>query len=176
MSGPSSDDRLRDWEQRIANLDARLDPIAKRLVDVFEDGWMDALKARPSPLDEAGVRAEAQSLLLEIVHRYDCLSSGERAQVRGVFAKRRAFAWAATLPHPVTSADTFREHVIHFSIADQGQDSRDALVWLRQLCRDAGTAGVPMQRILEEVADLSSDVDKFGMGSTKDQLMAMAMS
>jgi hypothetical protein len=54
---------------------------------------------------------------------------------------------------------------------DQVQDSRDALLWLQDLCRKAGAAGVSTTLVLKEVAHLSSDRERIGMGSTKQMLI-----
>ena len=52
----------------------------------------------------------------------------------------------------------------------QGRDSRDALLWLQDLCREAKNAGVNPRPMLREVAELSSDKNKYGMGSTREML------
>ena len=59
MSNPHE---LLPW---IAALDERLRPIAKRPVDINQPGWQQRLAERPHPLDEAGVRQEAASVLDE---------------------------------------------------------------------------------------------------------------
>jgi len=55
---------------------------------------------------------------------------------------------------------------------DQGEDSRDALLELQELCTQARAAGVNTAPILREVAQMSSDENRFGMGSTRSQLDA----
>jgi hypothetical protein len=39
------------------------------------------------------------------------------------------------------------------------------------MCQQATAAGVKIQPILREIAELSSDQDKYGMGATKDLLL-----
>jgi hypothetical protein len=162
---------LDDFESRIIDLDKRLRPIAHRPVDITKPGWERGLTALPHPLDRAGVRPEVESLLAEVVALYQ--SSGEeiRQALRKLFAQYTAFAWAASLPARPTTGEGFREQLLLFSLKDQGRDSRDALLALQHLCREAKSAGVDAAPILKEVADLSSDVNKYGMGSTRGMLL-----
>jgi hypothetical protein len=64
-----------------------------------------------------------------------------------------------------------RRHLLLFSMKDQGRDSRDALLDLQDLCREARSAGVNLTPVLREVAELPSDKNKYGMGSTEDMLL-----
>jgi hypothetical protein len=50
-------------------------------------------------------------------------------------------------------------------------DTRDELLTLRDLCESATNAGVDTAPILVEVAGISSDVDRYGMGSIKEILL-----
>jgi hypothetical protein len=61
----------------------------------------------------------------------------------------------------------FAQRLLEVSVADQGDDTRDMMVDLNHLCGRARDAGVDMRPLLLTVAELSSDVDKFGMGSTR---------
>ena len=125
----------------------------------------------PHPMDEAGLRPEIESLLREVIGAYQKSDEGVRTALRKFFAQYRAFAWAAALPSSATTAEGFRERLLLFSLKDQGRDSRDALLELQHLCREAIVGGVNISPILEHVAELSSDVDKFKMGSTKEMLL-----
>ena len=162
---------LSDFRLRIENLDQRLRPIANRPVDITKPGWGARLMKGPHPLDEAGVRHETELLLEELMTSY--LNGGEetRQAIRKLFREHKAFAWAATLPFDPTTEENFRRHLVLFSMKDQGTDSRDALLWLQHLCRNASAAGVNTEPVLREVADLSNDKEKFGMGSTKEMLL-----
>ena len=53
------------------------------------------------------------------------------------------------------------------AVVDQGDDTRDMMVDLDHLCGQARDAGVDMRPLLLTVAELSSDMDKYGMGSTR---------
>ena len=162
---------LENWELRIVALDQRLRPIASRQVDITRPGWAERLVAGTPPLDESGVREQAQQLLAELIAAYAGYGEETRSVIRRLFAQSRSFAWAASLSTPWTTADGFRQHLILFSIQDQGQDSRDALLMLQCLCGEAATAGVDTGMVLRQVAAMSSGANRYRMGSTRDMLM-----
>src|SRR5215471_8095572 len=112
-----------DFELRIAELDRRLRPIADRPVDITKPGWGVRLVQGPHPLDEAGVRLEAELLLREVIKFYQASSEECRQAIRKLFEENRAWAWAASLRLNPTNEENFREHLLLFSIQDQGRDS-----------------------------------------------------
>jgi hypothetical protein len=160
-----------DLELRIVDLEERLRPIANRPVDITKTGWAVELSQSPHPFDEAGVRSEAETLLEELIGFYRACRDEQREAIRALFAEYRAFAWAASLPFDPTSDDNLRRHLLLFSIKDQGRDSRDALLWLQDLCRKAKRAGVATEPVLRDVAEISSHKNKYGMGSTGEMLL-----
>src|SRR5438874_4854608 len=162
---------LEDFELRIMDLEQRLSPIANRPVDITKPGWGMRLRQSPHPLDEAGVRRDAEILLEELISFYQESAEESRQAVRNLFKKYHSFAWAASLSFEPTREESFRRHLILFSIKDQGRDSRDALLSLQHLCREARSAGVNSPPVLREVAELSSDLNKYGMGSTREMLL-----
>ena len=162
---------LEDWELRIRDLEQRLRPIAERPVDVTRPGWLERLQASGSPLDEAGAGETTERLLSEIIVAYSQGAEDFRAAVRRLFDVYRSFAWAAILSVPRTSVRGLRQHLILFSIKDQGRDGRDALLTLWEICCDALAASVEIESVLREVAAMSSDADRFGMGSTRQMLL-----
>jgi hypothetical protein len=83
----------------------------------------------------------------------------------------RSFSWAAALPYRPITDESFRAHLILFSIKDQGRDTRDAILALQAICATATSAGVKIGPILKEIAELSSDVNKYRMGSTRSLLL-----
>ena len=165
---------LREIAAKINDLDQRLSPIANRAVDITKAGWGVRLTQLPHPLDEAGARIEAESLLRELIDSYCTSKDGGREEIRNLFKEYRAFAWAAHLPFEPITPEQFRQHLVLFSMKDQGSDSRDALVWLQDLCRKAASSGLSTKPILKEVAELSSEENKYGMGSTKQMLLSRA--
>jgi Protein of unknown function (DUF3565) len=155
--------------ERMRALDARLEPIAKRPVKFEDIPHLEPAR----PLDEAGVRPDAESLLMELVRAYEQGDADARAEIRADFNRYTSFAWAASLPAGVRrdSADGFRTRLLHFSMRDQERDPRDATLWLDDLVRTALAAGVDVAPILREVAELSATEDVYGWGSTRDWLL-----
>jgi hypothetical protein len=161
------------FESRIKALNERLRPIAEKRVDITQPGWIDRLKESPHPLDRAGVRTEFDALLPQIIAVYSAAGEETRVKFRELFRSYRAFSWAASLPFSPNTEEHFRMHLLLFAIKDQERDSRDALVLLQDLCRQAKVTGIRTQPILSEVAGLCSSENRFGMGSTKDMLLRM---
>ena len=162
---------LEEIELRMMDLEQRLRPIADRPVDITKPGWGLRLTQSPHPLDEADVRVEAETLLHELISFYRAGVEDDREALRKLFGEYRAFAWAASLPFEPTTEENFRQHLLLFSMKDQGRDGRDAILLLQDLCKRASDAGVNVAPVLKEVAALSSDQNKFGMGSTKGMLL-----
>ena len=158
-------------EALIAELERDLRPIANTPVDITQPGWGRRLRELPHPLDRVGIREKTEALLTEIISVYEQGSEEVREALRGLFTQYKAFSWAATLPAKTPTAESFRQSLLLFSLKDQGRDSRDALLLLRDLCHQARAAGVDTPPILTRVAELSSDLNKYGMGSTKQMLL-----
>lgn len=137
--------------ERIEQLEKTLRPIADKPV-AFGPDLIERIKALPKPLDEAGVRAEAERALADAVDAYLASDSEAREEIRELFRKNRAFAWATRLPFPPDSIDRFRRHLAHFSILDQYPDYRDALLWFRDLRRSPY-----FEAARDEIAALSSE-------------------
>jgi hypothetical protein len=162
-----------DFKLRIAELDRCLRPIADRPVDITKPGWGINL-TQAHPLDEAGVRYEADLLLRELITFYRVNSDESRGAIRKLFAENRAWTWAASLSFDPTTEENLRQHLLLFSIKDQGRDSRDAILWLQYICQTARSAGSNTTAALKEVAALSSNENKYGMGSTQKMLLDAA--
>jgi hypothetical protein len=164
-------DRLADWKERIAALDAALKPIADRPIDITDPDWYARLRNFPNPLEEAGVRHETEDLLSEVIQFYPGSDGETRAAIRKLFADHRSFTWAAALSYRPVTDESFRAHLILFSVKDGGADTRDAILWLQDMCATASRAGVKIKPILKEIEELSSDLNKYGMGSTRTLLL-----
>lgn len=164
---------IEDIAAQVALVDEALRPIAQRPVDTSDPDWAEKRRQRPDPLDEAGVRAEAESALRALIVLYAQGDEALRASVRGIFSRCTSFRWATHLPHESTP-EGFRQDLLHMSAVDQGSDTRDELLSLRDLCADARAAGIDIRPILREVAELSSREDKYGMGSMRDILRGAA--
>ena len=157
-------------EKDLARLERVLRPIADRPVDLAEPAWVEKLLSS-RPVDEAGIRSEAQRVLENLVVFYSQGHDEQRAAVRTLLDTYPAFRWAASLRCRADTAEGFRMHLLHFSACDQGSDARDEILKLRHLCQVAAKSGVDIVPILKEVAALSSDADRYHMGSTRSFLL-----
>ncbi|MGM1062814.1 hypothetical protein [Saccharothrix sp. Mg75] len=159
-------------EAGVAELDAVLEPIAKRPVDVNDPDWVEKMSAAPAPLDEAGVRAEAEALLAEVLDRY-AADPASRPALRALFARCTSFRWAVNRVFPATT-EGVRSSLLLLSLRDLGADTRDEVLALQSIVTAAHDAGVPITPLLREVAAMSADTDHHGMGSTRALLEAAA--
>ncbi|WP_369251261.1 hypothetical protein [Streptomyces sp. R41] len=166
-------EQLTGIEEQVALVDAAARLIAERPVDVTDPNWQATMRQRPAPLDEAGVRDQAESALRSVIAVYEYGDEALRAAIRALFSRYTSFRWAAHLPVEAT-AEGLRMRVLHMSAVDQGADTRDELVALHCVCAQAQEAGIDIRPILREVAELSSRDDKYGMGSMRDILLRAA--
>jgi hypothetical protein len=162
---------LVELELMILELDEKLKPIAQKTVDLSNPNWMDELR-KTSPIDQIGKRSEAEAALSEAVDTYAKADPDTRETIRVMFTKCTSFTWAAIPPWPLNTNDGFTRHLLLFSIYDQGRDSRDALLQLRTLLATARSANLDTAAACRHVAKLSSDVDRYGMGSTRSMLLS----
>ena len=154
----------------LERLEAALRPIANRKVALADIG-----KPRPfRPLEEAGVRDEALALLAGLLELYASADEATRAEARALVGRHRAFCWATNPQVPPTTREGLREHLPHVSLLDQGADARDEILRIGHLCASARAAGLDPSPLLREVAALSSDEDRFRMGSTRRFLLDAA--
>ena len=158
---------ISELASRLASLDAALRPIANRPVDITQPGWAER---RIEPVDEAGVREPCDALLADLLSLYASGSDDERVQLRTLYGRHAAFAWAVSVPEPPSSEAGLRRHLLLLSLKDQGQDARDEILQLDWLCSEGRRVGAS-HAILCEVAALSSDVDKYRMGSMRQWLL-----
>ncbi|MBO3744238.1 hypothetical protein [Actinoplanes flavus] len=155
----------------VAVLDELLREIAQRPVDVRDPDWQANLRRAPAPVEEAGVAAEAAAALEALLDAYEKGGPSIREEVRAVFRDFPSFRWAAHLPAEWESVAEFRRGLMHVSAMDQGDDPRDQLMRIWWLCHRARSRGIDVEPVLREVADLSSDVDRYGFGSVRTRIM-----
>jgi hypothetical protein len=165
-----TDDSLSAYEAQFSFLNSKLRPIAERPVDTSEPDWPQKLANRPAPLDEACVRDEAESLLAKVAELYTTVPSARR-EIRDLFSKYRWASWALRPSQQPTTPELFRLWVLVISMKDQYPDARDTLSELWRICRVAASAGVDIGPILESVAMISSDENRYGMGSLRSMLL-----
>lgn len=162
---------LAEIEAEVARIDAILAPIGKAPVDMSDPNWMVNLRTATS-----GVKQEAGPVLIAM---NDCYATGDdqtRDAIRQLWDWYRSFQWGARPPWRADTAEGFRAYLLYWSARDQGADTRDEMLGLRDRLAEARSAGVDIDPILIEVAAISSDVDKYGMGSTRQLLLRCAQA
>ncbi|MFC6018904.1 hypothetical protein ACFP2T_22190 [Plantactinospora solaniradicis] len=160
-----------DVEAVVSRLNQALAPIAETPVDIDDPNWVEKMRQAPSALVRAGVADEAETALGTLLSRYGEGDESTRTAIRELFARYRSFRWAVGPSYPADTPDRFRGWLLLLSARDQGADTRDELLTLSDVCREATAAGVEIGPILHEVAALSSDVDRYGMGSMRNILL-----
>src|SRR5262245_27846051 len=93
------------WRAELERLDSAIRPIADRPVDLSN---LSNLPKGPHPMDEAGVREEAQALLVEILLALESATEDEQRSMRGLVHEYKSFFWAVTPPDGKTAAETLR--------------------------------------------------------------------
>lgn len=160
-------------EREMARLDTVYRPIAKNPVDAAASddpaAWSRTIKAA---LDRLGVNDRAEASVRAVIEAYAAGDETIRAAVRQLFDRYTSFRWAAHLPREWDTAEEFRARLIHLSARDQGPDTRDEILELRDLCDRGLRLGIDTGPILDEVAAMSSDEDRYGMGSMRDVILA----
>lgn len=136
VAEPGKQTELAELEEWVALIDACIEPIATRPVDLNDPDWMRKLKEGPRPLDEAGIRPETEAALRDVLSRYEEGDEEVRAALRALLERCHCFASATTLPFEPTPQG-FRQRLVEMSVEDQGRDTRDMMVGLNGLCEQA---------------------------------------
>lgn len=161
---------LTSVEREVAEIDRLLIPIATAPVDVNDPDWMEKLRRQPPAVDQAGVADRAAVALDALLDAYATEDEPTRARVRTIFDVYGSFRWAVHLPREWTTEAEFRRRLLHLSACDQGSDPRDEMLHLQELCARAEQLGIATEPARREAAAISSDVDRYGMGSTRHLL------
>jgi hypothetical protein len=155
-----------------ARLDAVYQPIAVRPVDIMASDAFDNIGARTgAELAQFDFDEQATRVLRAVIERYAAGDGPARAAIRQLFDRYTSFRWAALLPAEWTTAEEFRARLLHLSARDQGSDTRDEILTLRELCGRALRAGIDISPVLGEVAAIFSDIDRYGMGSMRSVIL-----
>ncbi|MFD0524976.1 hypothetical protein [Paractinoplanes durhamensis] len=141
--------------------------VKSQAIDMNDPDWIAKLKAAPNPVDEAGVRVEADAALQALLDAYESGDAALRAEVREIFRAYPSFRDCAGLPNQWATAAEFRRRLLLISANDQGADPRDELISLWGLCHAGRELGIDTEPVLREVAELSSGVDHYGFGSMR---------
>jgi hypothetical protein len=159
---------LVEIEHEMARLDAAYRSVASQPVDLSDPDALTNLGAViQADLARLGVGDDAERVLRAIIASYAAGNETVRATIRQFFDWYPSFRWAAHLPRDWSTAEEFRARLIHLSACDQGADTRDEILALRDLCDHARRSGIDVDPILDEVAAMSSTVDRYGMGSMR---------
>jgi hypothetical protein len=162
----------RELAEEIELIDELLKSLPQPEVDMTDPEWFAKLSAGPKPLDQANVRAEAETAQRALLALYE-RDEPARSEVRALLDRCYRFSEAMPVPRGRTP-EAFRHQLLLLSARDHGRDTRDEMVWLNGMCEDARGAGVDIRPLLLEVAELSSAEDKYGMGSIRDILLRAA--
>jgi hypothetical protein len=155
----------------VAKLDEQLRPIAKEIVYINDPNWADKIRNASSPLDQAGVRQEAEATLVSLLQQYRNGEPSFRASIRSLLASHPSFTWATNVPKNATTEEGFRLHLLFLSSIDQSADLRDTIVTLQKLCATAAAAGISTRPLLKDVAELSSNESRCNLGSVRSILL-----
>jgi hypothetical protein len=163
---------LVEIEREIARLDAIYRPVATKPVDVTDlDRFMNMGAAIQADLARLAVDDQAEAVLRAITELYAAADDTVRAVIRQLFDRYTSFRWAAHLPRDWDTITEFRARLVHLSSRDQGADTRDEILALQDLCDRARRAGFDVDPMLDEVAAMSSDADRYGMGSMRSIIL-----
>jgi hypothetical protein len=158
MSAHSLEARLSEYDARLSSFDAKLKPIGSRQINTLAE--LEERKKRPPPLDEAGIRPEAENVLAAVIELYASTPEA-REPIREMFKRYRFARWALWPPQKPTSEDGFRTWLLRISM-NYWVDWRDLKLMLGRVCREADDAGVKIQPLLESIAAISIDVEPYG--------------
>ncbi|MCF6221860.1 MAG: hypothetical protein L3J65_12180 [Robiginitomaculum sp.] len=157
-----------DWERRAVSLNQKLMPFVNANIDITTDDWLEKLTRRPHPADMSGLRLPIETLFGEIVKQFEFYNSEQRQQIIDLMYQNDALMYAASIVADRNTSGGFRKYMILFVIADQGKDTRDAMLALESYHVDAEVLGFDVSAIFKEMTEIASRQDKFGWGSTRD--------
>ncbi|MCX2952822.1 hypothetical protein [Lentzea sp. NEAU-D7] len=146
-------------------------PTALRPVHLNNPNWAAELADRMPPAQEVGVGDEAEAVLADLLGPTSGATNPPAPPCARSSTATRSFRWAATLPFDETALQSYRSQLVKVSATDQATYTRDVLLWLWDLADRARAAGIDIVPTLVEVAEMSSDADRYGMGSTRKILL-----
>ncbi len=171
MESLAFEDRWSRWTNTVTSLERTLNPVVKREVDINTPDWKEQLDNSPHPADETGTREELACLFNDFVDVFPALSHDQRLQLIDFLYENESVMYSAVINADPRTEDGFRHHIILYILDDQGRDTRDAILALDALRRTGEKAGLNVTRIFRELAEMASDRDKFGWGSTRHLLL-----
>ncbi len=158
------------WKKQVQSLDSRLRPVVHKEVDINAPGWQEKLANMPHPADESGLRNEITVLFDEIVDHFESFDRNQRQAIIDLMDKNDSLMYSAVICDDLETREGFRRNMILFVIADQGKDTRDAIVALGHYHEIGQKHGYDVEAIFEGLASIANSHDKYGWGSTRDLL------
>jgi hypothetical protein len=137
-----------------AVVDEKLRSIPEAHVDWSDPDWMEKMRRR-RPLDEAGVRQEAESLLLSLLDAYASGTDARRTRIRELYRKYSSFRRTTAVPKSAATPEGLRLRLLQLSMTREFEDPRDLILNLTSILDTAKAGGVAMSPILAEVAAIT---------------------
>ena len=180
MEAVHFEEYLQKWSATLPKINAPLKAFGQQEVDISAPDWFERLVEMPTPLDEdENLRVEFNSVTSEIVDVYVQSTVEQCHRIREFLSQYEGvlhfLGVSSKLIKTQKDIGLFRAGLAMLSIENQGRDARDTIVALEELCKAAKQAGIDVSSYLKEIAVLSSDVDKYGMGSTRDLFLQRAI-
>ncbi len=149
--------------------------MTKEDIEALKQGlkeWNASFKDIKEDLDKLDVDlSPSKALAQKVISLYLTLNSYERDKIRKLLEEYQKFLYwflfFLDIDYENFNETQFRNKLIFLSIYDHGADTRDFLLELRADCKEALIRDIDVENILKEIAELSSDVNKYRMGSTK---------
>lgn len=179
MDSVRFEEYLKKWSVILPKINVPLKAFGEQEVDISAPGWLERLSNMPTPLDEdKSLGLEFNSVADEIVEIYLQSTVEQCRKIRELLSRYEAVLHFLGIPSTriktENDVDLFRSALAMLSIENQGRDARDTIVALVELCKAAKQAGIDTSPHLKEIAALSSDADKYGMGSMRDLFLQRA--
>lgn len=158
--------KLSVWEQKVSAFHIQISPILNvSMVGKSTDNLGQSIQKEIAALGiHEGVRAWAEDLILHFPY----LTTQQKESVYSLKYNNSSIDWACPILEQSESIEAFRKKLIWFVIDDQGKDTRDAILRLKSYFEEGKMKDYPVQAIFSETADLASEKDKYGMGSTRN--------
>jgi tetratricopeptide (TPR) repeat protein len=170
------DKYLERWGKILPRLNDPLEAWGKRDVDTSDPHWMEKLAKVLTPIDtDKKLREQFLMVTKEIIDVYFKSNYEQCASIR-IFLNNykgvQDFLGAKSLSAEFDNdTELFIFRLVSFSMREW-YDPRDEITSLDWFCEAAEQAGVEIRPYLEKVARLSSDENRYGMGSKRDMILA----
>jgi hypothetical protein len=143
------------YDVQLRDLDTKLGSLGDHIPDTSRPDWREKLANLATPLDELGVRAEADRVMIAVSELY-ASTPESRERVRELFG-RYPHVRAALWPHKApTSKELLRPWLLGISMRDVGDDPQEMPQLLAHVCEVAVAAGVDPGSMLASIGAISS--------------------